>query len=136
MWKLNSKDSVRRTFCLAQPPEPLNASDKDQKAAVKLCDSLGVPRTISEITKERLRRAGNKVKADTPPFSGDTGFLVFKLATSNIRAWNPNPVDLVATLFDHQDHLLDGRSESDVLYEEGGLLRVAASSNWLFYAAR
>ncbi len=34
-----------------------------------------------------------------PPFSGDTGFLVFKLATSNIRAWNPNLVDLVATLF-------------------------------------
>lgn len=117
VWKLNSKDSIRRTFCLVQLPEPLNASDKDQKAAVKLCDSLGVPRTISEITKERLRRAGNKVKADNPLFSGDTGFRVFKLDHSNIRAWNPNPADLEQTLFAHQDHLMDGRTESDILYE-------------------
>ncbi len=117
VWKLNSKDSIRRTFCLVQLPEPLNASDKDQKAAVKLCDSLGVPRIISEITKERLRRAGNKVKADIPLFSGDTGFRVFKLATSNIRAWNPNPTDLEQTLFAHQDHLIEDRTESDVLYE-------------------
>ena len=45
------------------------------------------------------------------------GFRVFTLDASNIRAWNPKPDDLEATLFDHQDHLLEGRSESDVLYE-------------------
>jgi hypothetical protein len=64
-----------------------------------------------------LRRAGAKVKADNPDWQGDTGFRVFKLDTSNIRAWNPKPDDLEATLFDHQDHLLEGRSEADVLYE-------------------
>ena len=73
--------------------------------------------TVAEITKERLRRAGAKLKADNPLFVGDTGFRVFKLDTSNIRAWNPKPDDLEATLFDHQDHLLEGRSEADVLYE-------------------
>ena len=67
--------------------------------------------------KERLRRAATKVKADNPDWQGDTGFRVFKLDTSNIRAWNPKPDDLEATLFDHQDHLLAGRSEADVLYE-------------------
>lgn len=117
VWKLNSKDSISRKFFLVQLPEPLNANDKDQKAAVKLCDALGVPRNISEITKERLRRAAAKVKADNPDWQGDTGFRVFKLDHSNIRAWNPDPADLEQTLFDHEDHLLEGRSEADVLYE-------------------
>lgn len=117
VWKLNSKDSVQRKFCVVQLPEPLNAADQDQKAAVKLCEVLGVPQNISEITKERLRRAGGKIKADNPDWHGDIGFRVFKLDTSNIRAWIPTPDDLEATLFDHLDHLLEGRSETDVLYE-------------------
>lgn len=74
-------------------------------------------KNIAEITKERLRRAGTKVRADNPDWQGDTGFRVFKLDTSNIRAWNPKPEDLETTLFDHQDHLLEDRSEADVLYE-------------------
>src|SRR5690606_39337959 len=73
--------------------------------------------TIADITTERMRRAAAKIKADNPLFAGDTGFRVFKLDHSNIRAWNPNPADLEASLFDHQDHLLEGRSEADVLYE-------------------
>lgn len=50
-------------------------------------------------------------------FSGDTGFRAFKLDTSNIRAWNPSPADLTADLLSHEDHLIEGRSESDILYE-------------------
>ncbi|CGC13993.1 Uncharacterised protein [Salmonella enterica subsp. enterica serovar Typhi] len=42
---------------------------------------------ISEITKERLRRAGKKVREDNPDWNGDVGFRVFKLDTSNIRPW-------------------------------------------------
>lgn len=117
VWKLNSKDSTKRNFCLVQLPEPLNEGDRDQRAALQLCDALGVARNISEITKERLRRAAAKIKVDNPGWQGDTGFRVFKLDTSNIRAWNPKPDNLEATLFDHQDHLLEGRSEADVLYE-------------------
>jgi len=117
VWKLNSKDSIQRAFCLVQLPEPLNASDKDQKAAVQLCDALGVPRTISEITKERLRRAAAKVKADNPMFAGDTGFRVFKLETSNIRTWDPDRNNLEQSLFDHLEHIKEDRSETDILYE-------------------
>lgn len=113
----NAADSSNRRFVLVQLPEPLDPATADQKVASDFCDQLGKPRTIAELTKERLRRAAAKVKADNPLFAGDTGFRVFKLDHSNIRAWNPNPADLEASLFDHQDHLLEGRSEADVLYE-------------------
>lgn len=113
----NAADSSNRRFVLVQLSEPLDPTTADQKVASDFCDKLGKPRTIAELTKERLRRAAAKVKADNPMSAGDTGFRVFKLDTSNIRAWNPKPDDLEASLFDHQDHLLEGRSEADVLYE-------------------
>ena len=47
----------------------------------------------------------------------DLGFRVFKLDTSNIRAWNPNRDDLEQTLLDHEEHILTGRSEDDIVYE-------------------
>ncbi len=109
----NAIDSGMRRYVLVQLPEPLDPESKDQKVAAEFCDKLGKPRSIAELTKERLRRAGVKVKADNPGWQGDTGFRVFKLDTSNIRAWNPRPDDLEATLLDHQDHLLEGRSEAD-----------------------
>lgn len=113
----NLSDHGSRRFILVQLPQSLDPMNKGQKTAAEFCDKIGKPRTIAELTKERLRRAAAKIKADSPMFTGDTGFRVFKLDHSNIRAWNPNPADLEASLFDHQDHLLEGRSEADVLYE-------------------
>lgn len=113
----NAADGGKRRYILVQLPEPLDPENKDQKTAADFCDQLDKPRTIAELTKERLRRAAAKVKADNPMFAGNTGFRVFKLDHSNIRAWNPNPADLEQTLFAHQDHLIEGRTESDVLYE-------------------
>lgn len=113
----NAADGGNRRYITVQLPEPLDPADREQKTAADFCDKLGKSRTIAELTKERIRRAAAKVKAENPLFAGDTGFRVFKLDTSNIRAWNPKPDDLEATLFDHQDHLLEGRSEADVLYE-------------------
>jgi len=113
----NAKDFGQRQYILVQLPEPLEPDNADQKVAAEFCAEIGRSCTIAELTKERLRRAAAKIKADNPDWQGDTGFRVFKLDTSNIRAWNPNPADLEATLFDHQDHLLEGRSEADVLYE-------------------
>lgn len=113
----NAADGGNRRYITVQLPEPLDPTDREQKTAADFCDKLGKPRTIAELTKERIRRAAAKVKAENSLFAGDTGFRVFKLDHSNIRAWNPNPADLEASLFDHQDHLLEGRSETDVLYE-------------------
>lgn len=98
----NSKDTGGRRYILVQLPEPL--------------DKIGY-KSIFDVTKERLRRASAKVTAESPLFAGDTGFRVFKLDHSNIRAWSANPADLEASLFYHQEHLVEGRSEADVLYE-------------------
>jgi len=48
---------------------------------------------------------------------GNVGFRVFKLASSNIRAWEPNRNDLPATLRDSIEHLKTDRTEQDILFE-------------------
>ena len=48
---------------------------------------------------------------------GDVGFRVFKLASSNIRAWEPDAADLENSLLKNAEHLVQGRKEQDVLYE-------------------
>ena len=98
-------------------PETLEKTNRAQHVAIKTCDDLGVPRNIAEIGKERIRRAANNIKEENPDYKGDLGFKVFKLASSNIKAWNPDRTDLEQTLFDHQEHLVSGRTEQDVLYE-------------------
>lgn len=113
----NAMDGERRRFICIQLPEPLDPSEKKQKVAAALCDKLGLPRKISELTKERIRRAGAKIKTDTPLFNGDTGFRAFKLDYSNIRAWQPNSDDLEQTLLEHQEHVVSGRSASDLQHE-------------------
>jgi adenine-specific DNA-methyltransferase len=113
----NAADEGARRYVLVQLPEPLDPDDKSQQVAARFCAKLGKPASLAELTKERLRRAGAKVKAENPMFSGDIGFRVFKLDTSNVRAWNPAPVDFVAALLEHQDHLVSGRDEPDILYE-------------------
>ena len=104
-------------FVLVQLPEPLDPSLPDQKIAAEYCDAMQKPRNIAELTKERLRRAANRIKDENPNFEGDLGFRVFKLDSSNIRAWEPIPNDLDQTLLDSVEHLKNGRSEADVLYE-------------------
>jgi adenine-specific DNA-methyltransferase len=50
-------------------------------------------------------------------FAGDLGFRVFKLASSNIQAWEPNRDDLPKTLEDSVEHLKTDRTEQDILFE-------------------
>lgn len=114
---LNSSDGGRRRYILVQLPEPLDPSKKEQKSAAKYCAKLGRPLTIAEITKERLCRASKKIHEDNPGYKGDLGFRVFKLDSSNIRAWVPNRDDLEQTLLDHTEHIVAGRFEQDILYE-------------------
>ena len=113
----NAADGGNRRFILVQLPEPLDDGNKEQKAAIDYCDKIGKPRNIAELTKARLCRAAEKTKAEAPMFAGDLGFRVFKLASSNIRAWEPDAADLENTLLKSAEHLVQGRSEQDVLYE-------------------
>lgn len=114
---LNAADGIQRQFCLVQLPEPLDPNDKEQKAAAMFCDSLHMPRNIAELTKERIRRAGKKIKEGSPLFAGDLGFRVFKLDSSNICAWEPDRDDLAGTLEQSVEHLKTDRTETDILYE-------------------
>src|SRR6266542_1802830 len=99
---LNRQDGGNRRFILVQLPEPLDPNDKTQKPAIDLCDSIGKPRTIAEITKERVRR-------------------VFRMAESNFKLWDaeaPKDAENLARQLElHVDHIRDGRTPDDLLYE-------------------
>jgi adenine-specific DNA-methyltransferase len=115
----NAVDGGRRRYVLVQLPEPLNPQNKDQKLAASHCDALKRPRNIAELTKERLRRAAKKIKAENPLFAGDLGFRVFKLESSNLQTWDPEraAADVDEALLASVEHVKPGRSENDVLYE-------------------
>jgi adenine-specific DNA-methyltransferase len=105
VFQQNAEDGGNRRCILVQLPEPLPGAE-----------SAGWT-SIADITKARLRGAGKRIKEKSPLFKGDVGFRVFKLDTSNIRAWNPAVNDLKTSLFDHLEHLEAGRSSDDILYE-------------------
>jgi adenine-specific DNA-methyltransferase len=102
VYSANITDDGSRRFILVQLPEPT--------------EQTSYP-TISELTKERLRRAGKKIRKENPLFPGDLGFRVFKLASSNIRAWEPDRNQLADSLFAATEHLKTDRTEQDILYE-------------------
>ena len=113
----NAKDGGHRRCVLVQLPEPLEPDSKEHKAAIDFCDRIRKPRNLAELLKHRLRMSAAKLKSDTPMFTGDLGFRVFKLASSNIRAWEPDAADLENSLLKNAEHLVQGRKEQDVLYE-------------------
>lgn len=112
----NIADGANRKYILVQLPEPLDPNKKEQKIAAEYCDGIGKPRNIAELTKEHLRRfrARQAGKLDAPT---DLGFRVFKLDTSNIRAWEPNRQNLEQSMIDSLDPVKPDRSEDDILYE-------------------
>jgi adenine-specific DNA-methyltransferase len=75
---LNAEDSGNRKFIMVQLPEPCDDKSEAFKAGYK---------TIADIGKERIRRAGKKIKEENQITAKnlDTGFRVFKVDTSNMR---------------------------------------------------
>ena len=125
---LNDQDGGRRKFILVQLPEPLDPADKNQKTAVTFCDGIGKPHNIAEITKERVRRVIQKLNQkdegklpDEGTQKQDRGFKVLKLAESNFKPWNadvPHDTPALEKQLDlHVDHIRDGRTADDLLYE-------------------
>lgn len=76
--QLNFEDSGDRKFIMVQVPEPC---EQDKAGNPVVFDN------ICEMGKERIRRAGEKIKADSPLTTADldVGFRVFKLADSNMK---------------------------------------------------
>lgn len=115
--KLNASDEGNRRYIVVQLQEPLDATKSNQKVAAEFCDANGKPRSLSELTKERLRRAGNKVGSNNPSGVGDLGFRVFKLDSSNIKTWDLDHDDMEQSLLVQLDHIKPDRSEDDLFYE-------------------
>ena len=111
--QLNVEENQNKKFILIQLPQKIS---KDKNAY-----SLGY-KNICEIGKERIRRAGEKIKSDESlPIENreklDIGFKVFKLDTSNIKEWDTNTKDLQQSLLDSIDNIKSDRSSLDILYE-------------------
>ncbi len=113
----NAEDGGRRRYILVQLPEPLSTANKEQSTAAEFCQKIGKPMTIAELTKERLRRAGKKIMETAVDAGLDVGFRALKLDDSNIRAWNGQTPEVAQALLEHQDNILQGRTEQDLLYE-------------------
>ncbi|WP_205617154.1 site-specific DNA-methyltransferase [Pelomicrobium methylotrophicum] len=116
--ELNKQDGGNRKFILVQLPEPVDPESPAGKAGFK---------TIADICKERVRRVIQKLndedagKLDLEGQKQDRGFRVFKLAESNFKVWDataPKDAESLAQQLElHVDHIREGRSEQDILFE-------------------
>lgn len=116
VYTANLEEGLSRQCIMVQLPEPT----RRQKESGAWQDSEAFKagfETIAELAKERLRRTAAKLRADRSDFAGDFGFRVFKLDSSNIRAWDPAAEDLPLTLESSVEHIKPDRSEQDVLFE-------------------
>ena len=111
--QLNAEDGGNRKYIMVQLPE---LCDKDSEAY-----KVGY-KNICEIGKERIRRAGEKIKSDESlPLENreklDIGFKVFKLDSTNIKEWDTDTENLQQSLLDSIENIKSDRNTLDVLYE-------------------
>lgn len=111
--QLNAEDGGNRTFIMVQLPEVTDEKSEAHKAGYN---------TICEIGEERIRRAGDKIKAEHPDADIDIGFKVFEIADTNIK-WNElelkdEQIDF-ANLSNNPDQVdfKQGTKDIDVVYE-------------------
>ena len=132
--QLNAEDGGNRKHIMVQIPFLTDENSEAHKAGYK---------NICEIGKERIRRAGEKIKLDESlPLENreklDIGFKVFKLDASNIKEWDTNTEDLQQTLLDSMENIKTDRSSLDILYEillKYGLdLNISIEENKDFYS--
>ena len=104
--QLNAEDGGHRKFIMVQLPEPCD----EKKTGYK---------NICEIGKERIRRAGDKIKEDNPLGTQDLdiGFRVFRVDSSNMKDVYYQPEELdQQSMFDLVSNIKDDRTDLDLLY--------------------
>ena len=107
--KKNAEKAKHSRFIMVQLPEEVSDKKKDQGY-----------KNICEIGKERIRRAGAKIKADSPLTTQhlDTGFRVLKLDSSNMKEVFYSPKDTTQQdLFSLVDNVKDDRTSEDLLFQ-------------------
>ena len=108
--KINAEDNGNRKFIMVQLPEECDKNSEAFKAGYS---------TIAEISKERIRRAGTKIKEETTEATGlDTGFRVLKIDSSNMNEVHYMP-DTVSKgdLLDQIEHIKKDRTAEDLLFQ-------------------
>lgn len=109
--QLNSEDGGNRKFIMVQLPEKTDEKSEAFKAGYK---------NICEIGKERIRRAGKKIKKESPLTTQDldTGFRVLKLDSTNMQDIYYSPKDISqADLFSQVDNVKPDRTGEDLLFQ-------------------
>ena len=109
--QLNAEDGGHRKFIMVQLPEVTDEKSEAYKAGYK---------TICEIGKERIRRAGKKIKEDSPLTTQDLdiGFRVLKCDTSNMKEVYYNPAEYEASMFSSlEDNIKEDRTPEDLLFQ-------------------
>ena len=107
----NAEDGGNRKFIMVQLPEETDAKSEAYKAGYK---------NICEIGKERIRRAGKKIKDESPLTTQnlDTGFRVLKLDSSNMKDVYYTPADYEISMFDTlADNIKEDRTPEDLLFQ-------------------
>lgn len=110
IFELNAEKGSSRKFILVQLPEPLTDNEEANNKGML---------TISDVAKERIRRAGIKVKEDSPLTTAnlDTGFRVFKLDDTNMTdvyyAAGDYTQDLLSML---ESNIKSDRTDLDLLF--------------------
>jgi adenine-specific DNA-methyltransferase len=111
--QLNAEDGGNRKCISVQLPEECDEKYEAFKAGYK---------NIAEISKERIRRAGKKIKEDNADNEGienlDTGFRVFKIASSNMVDVHLSPDEAKPDMFDSLvGNIKKDRSSEDLLFQ-------------------
>ena len=110
---LNAEDGGTRKFIMVQLPEICDEKSEAYKSGYK---------NIAEIGKERIRRAGKKIKAENAENEGidqlDIGFRVLKVDSSNMKDvyYTPDAVQQ-GDLVDQIDNIREGRTPEDLLFQ-------------------
>lgn len=108
--QLNAEDGGNRKFIMVQLPEETPEDSEARKAGYN---------TIPEIAKERIRRAGKKIKEESPLTTADldTGFRVFRLDEGNYEDVERSPNDINQAQLDlFLDNIKTDRNELDLLF--------------------
>ena len=108
--QLNSEDGGNRKYIMVQLPEETPEDSEARKAGYD---------TIPEIAKERIRRAGKKIKEESPLTTQnlDTGFRVFRLADSNFEEVKKAPAEYNQSQLDlFLNNVKSDRTDLDLLF--------------------
>lgn len=106
--QLNAEDGGKRKYICVQLPEQTPEGSEARKAGYS---------TICEIGKERIRRAGKKIKEEAEGVDLDTGFRVLRVDTSNMEEVYFEPAALRQDqLFGQVDSVKEDRSDLDLLF--------------------